>query len=55
MEVAFLQRLSVVALWVGQAEQAFLEEVTVFCQQQSNPPGQLSSLLLVPKGEANVL
>jgi hypothetical protein len=55
MKVAFLQRLPVVALRVGQAKQAFLEKVTVFSQQQSNAPGRLSSLLLVPKGEANVL
>lgn len=55
MKVAFLQRLAVVALWVGQAKQAFLEKVTVFYQRQGNPLSRSTSLFLVPKGEANVL
>ena len=55
MKVAFLQRLAVVALWVGQAKQAFLEEVTAFCQRQPISWSELTSLLLVPKGKANVL
>lgn len=55
MKVAFLQRLAVVALWVGQAKQAFLEEITAFCQRQSSLLSQLILLFLIPEGEADVL
>lgn len=56
--MSFFDALAMIALWIRQAEEALLKEVTVRCQTRLRCETcfVLSvSLFLVPKGERNVL
>lgn len=54
VEMAFLDRLAVVALRIGQAEKALFQEVTV-SSATALWSADAHILLLVPKGEGDVL